>query len=903
MKEMLKSCILAGLMGYLGMLPFIPRAEAGYFTEDFESYNTLPTNVVDIGKGWGASSNNVVVESFGGTKAANLPPGQFMTNAVATNGNWIWTQAWLNGTNFITPDSLPDANTAAVFEVGLSTNGYLYVCNPTSLAWDVCTTDATNGPAVIVSTGTWAKVIVFQNYQNHKVHIFLNDQLIRKEFSFINTNSNNYATLGVYGAGDGNVHVDNIFVSNSTPPGLVSDSDNDGRPDAEELTLFGSLTTWSGARITASVTNNTGGTVSPTDTGATVKWQGQTNFTFVAAPAYCVDRVWTNGVVVLNISNQLLRTAGLTWSNITADDTVTVGYWYEGSRYVQPGDYATVSSALAASLAGDRIVISNGNYSETATVNSNVTLIGTNLTGLTGFTVQTGVTVTVSGFTNLSVAGTAQVGTNGTLVVSNSVLNLGSLVVQSGGFVYGYNSTATVNGVQYRGTFVIDQFGTIGLQAAALDFSEGFETYSVNQRLDHLQYFGWNASGSSAIVTNNPDSGNNATAQAAMIPAGLTVSNLVNASDASLTNIWTDVLVRGAARMESPDLIDTNGSSPVMFYVGTNGYLVVLTPSGWDVCSNDVWAGGQAPTIGTNEWAEVSWFMDYGAQTVAYFVKGHLVRQGSPFAKPASHYHGLGLDANWDTTWLDSVSIWTNVPTALTNGANSDLDHDGIPDAVEIAQRGTVFDKPMLATPTVTAVDTNGATLFISITNNGGAPVTSSGSVWGPDAGTVANPSASLVMTGMLPGQHVYARGWASNSIGVAYSAACEFYTEPVQATNITYVPVAGGFTISWTADATSTGTVVVVKPDTEAYAYPLDGSNYQPNASYGSGGSLGTSNFIVYAGNGTSVTVDSLVYGVHYTAAAYAYAGSGMLIQYRTNNPATIFLQWPPQGTVFKIR
>jgi hypothetical protein len=670
------------------MPPFIPRAEAGYFNEDFESYNTLPTNVVDIGKGWGASSNNVVVESFGGTKAVNLPLGQFMTNAVATNGNWIWTQALLNGTNFITPDSLPEANTAAVFEVGLSINGYLYVCNPTSLAWDECSTDATNGPAEIVLTGTWAQVSVFQNYENHKVHIFLNDQLIRKELSFINTNSSTYATLGINGAGSGNVHVDNVFVSNSTPPGLVSDSDNDGRPDADELTLFGSLTTWSGFLITASVTNNTGGSVSPTDTGATVKWQGQTNFTFVAATAYCVDRVWTSGVMAQNYSNLSLRTAGFTWNNITADGTLVVGYWYEGTRYVQPGDYATVSAALAASLAGDRIVISNGNYGETVTISSNVTLIGTNITGLTGFTVQTGVTVTVSGFTNLSVAGTVQVGTNGTLVVSNSVLNLESLVLQSGGFVYGYNSTATVDGVQYRGTFVIDQFGAVALQAAALNFSEGFEAFSVNQRLDHLKSMGWNASDSSAIVTNNPDVGNNATAQAAVIPAGVTVSNVVDASDASLTNIWTDVFVRGASRMESPDLIDTNGSSPVMFYVGTNGYLVVLTPSGWDVCSNDVW-GGQAPTIGANEWAEIVWFMDYGAaQTVAYFVKGHLVREGRPFAKPASHYHGLGLKANWDRTWLDSVNISTNVPASLTSGPASDLDHDGIADAVEIVQYG-----------------------------------------------------------------------------------------------------------------------------------------------------------------------------------------------------------------------
>ena len=689
---------------WLSTMALLPPAVAGFFTEDFEAY-TLPTNVMEIGNGWSASSNTVAVRSVASTNegenthAADITAGEFMANQVSTNASRIWTEAWLNGTNFLTPDTTPPVNTAAVFMVGVSTNGCLTFCNPTSLVWDVCATDATNGPPEIIQTGIWARVSVFQNYGNHKVAIFLKDHLIVKELPFINTNNGNYATLRFDSAREGNVHVDNVVVGTNTPPGLVSDSDGDGRFDAEEFTLLGTLTNWEGSVITAVVSNGvtvTGtGTVSqaiaaPTPLGR-VHWQGQTTCSMTGAIACAVDRVWTNGDLAQTYSN---KTAQFAWTNITTDGTLVALFYYDGIRYVSvSGDYSSITDAVAAARSGDRIIIDNGLRSETVSISSNLTLAGTNLTGLTGLMVRTGATVTVSGFSNFSVSGVVQVDTNGVLVVSNGVADLGTLVLQEGATVRGYNSTATVNGVLYSGNFILSNNWEVAIRPQALNLSDGFENYATNSRLDRLVYYGWGASDSNVTVVANPDVAGNTSAHAAGVPPGRLVSNWVDGVQAGLSNIWTDVLIRGS-KVELPEQIDTNGAAPVMFFVNTSGYLTVLTPAGWVVCSQDV-SGAQAPTIAVGEWASVSWHMDFGSTTAAYFVKGRLVRQLAPFAKSAANYHGLRLNANADAAWLDAVNIQTNVPAGLTNnGAIGDSDSDGISDAQEIQLCGNTLAFP-----------------------------------------------------------------------------------------------------------------------------------------------------------------------------------------------------------------
>jgi hypothetical protein len=111
-------------------------------------------------------------------------------------------------------------------------------------------------------------------------------------------------------------------------------------------------------------------------------------------------------------------------------------------------------------------------------------------------------------------------------------------------------------------------------------------------------------------------------------------------------------------------------------------------------------------------------------------------------------------------------------------------------------------------------------------------------------------------------------------------------------------------FIISWTVDASSTGTMVVVRQGAPVDAAPVDGSNYTANASFGGVGSdMGNLNYIVYVGSGSNVMVNNFVYGMPYHVAAFAFSGSGGLVQYQTNNVPVCVLRWPPCGSVYTIR
>lgn len=76
---------------------------------------------------------------------------------------------------------------------------------------------------------------------------------------------------------------------------------------------------------------------------------------------------------------------------------------------------------------------------------------------------------------------------------------------------------------------------------------------------------------------------------------------------------------------------------------------------------------------------------------------------------------------------------------------------------------------------------------------------------------------------------------------------------------------------ISWTAG--SSGNVIVVAHQTSAVnSDPINGTTYSANSIFGSGTQIGTGNYVVYDGTGTSVTVTGLTLGNTYYFAVYEY-------------------------------
>ena len=811
----------AELAGFLLLASWSGSALGGYYLDDFEGY-LEGTKVESMGQGWTASDAGPAVLTLAFTngllpnKAMDIPQGAVVSNAVVPAATKVWMDLWLNETNQVIPGGLENPDTNRISMAGITTNGCLVYYNR-SLAggsWDVCTNDVMGTTIVSgqVATGSWGRVTVFQDFSTHTVAFFLNGRLLRQQVPFMSAAINSMSGFHV-AVGNDHAALDNVAVTNAIPAGLTGDQDGDGRLDADEIATYGSLSAWGPSTVTASVTNGVGGTVSPV-TAASILWQGTTNFTFHASPGYFVDRVWTNGVLVANYSNSMVKTAGFTWSNIVASGTLDVGFWYTGVLYV-PGDYTTITGTLAAALTGDRIMVTNGTYAESVVLSNGVSLTVSNCTvTFNSLTIQPGsvvhvvnATVTVNGVTytstfdmdsnfgpltasvtngvggtvspltassiiwpwatnftfhaspgysvdrvwtngvlasnysnamlrtagftwsNIMARGALDVGfwydggryvpgdyatitgalaaalagdriivTNGTyaesvvvsngvsLTVSNCTVTFSNLSIHAGSVVHVVNATVTVNGTTYTSTFDMDSNWGLSLTAMPLNFFDGFEAYATGSQVSALSAFGWWAS-SPTVVVDRPATKAPGSTNAVLLPAGQVVSNLVSSGGA--TKIWTDLYLMETQTMSSVEVVVTNDGPAVVMYLGTNGWLTVFNrdAGGWDVCSNDIF--GLAAPRATGSWTRVTWFEDFsGSGTAAFLVDGHVVRQHVPFVGAVTQYHSLRLDTGRDgTARMDSVAITTSLPSGLTY----DGDGDGIPDALAIQQYGSVF--------------------------------------------------------------------------------------------------------------------------------------------------------------------------------------------------------------------
>ena len=669
-------------------------ALAGFGLEDFESHASgTPLNAV--GQGWGSDSSGVIVSnmtSLAGTNVLYLPTSTMVSNAVNTASvATVWTEFTVLESAHLTLETAPLVDSNLVVMVGVSTGGHAMVYDTNG--WVECVTDVW-GTNVTVATGEWARYSIFNNYTNHTAALFLNGHLMREQLSFINTNVSAYNTFRVDSGNDSPGLLDNAFISNAIPPFLASvDLDDDGVADALEIQQVGNVSTIQRLPVQVSVTNTSlgtlnGGTVTPPGPFL-VKHNGQTNLALTASSTYMLDRVWVDGVVVTNF-NAGLASGTFIWTGITSSGTATVGFVQKPTVSV-PGDFSSLSNALAAMVAGTTVQVASST-AESLAITKSVTLAGTSA-GLSGSSLSlgAGVTVSVSGFTNMTVNGSATLGANSLLVLSNSVASFSNLVFLSGSVLRVANGTATVNGVTLTGTFDLDASWSGGAWVAQrVNYTDDFENYGAGVALNRLGYFGWAASSPNAVVQTAVRSNG---LQAALIPGGAAVSNAVNVAGAN--KVWVDLCLRGSDQIDPAILPVADGNSVVLLGFATNGWLMAYNSdlSTWETLSNDVMKV-RMPTVGTNQWARLTIFQDFSVspRTVAIFVNGRLVRQLLPFVTPIlSTCQGVVVESeNSGTSYLDTVRIWTNIPPTLTSGPVNDLNHDGIADAIDIQQNGFI---------------------------------------------------------------------------------------------------------------------------------------------------------------------------------------------------------------------
>jgi len=123
-------------------------------------------------------------------------------------------------------------------------------------------------------------------------------------------------------------------------------------------------------------------------------------------------------------------------------------------------------------------------------------------------------------------------------------------------------------------------------------------------------------------------------------------------------------------------------------------------------------------------------------------------------------------------------------------------------------------------------------------------------------------------------------------SLGSTSTLASEPTT---QASSIGFASVTKNtFTINWTSGSGSSR-LILLKAGSAVDANPIDGAAaYTSNAAFSTGSQIGTGNYVVYSGSGTSVPITGLSGGTTYYVAIFEFNGSGATSNYLTPSTST---------------
>lgn len=160
-------------------------------------------------------------------------------------------------------------------------------------------------------------------------------------------------------------------------------------------------------------------------------------------------------------------------------------------------------------------------------------------------------------------------------------------------------------------------------------------------------------------------------------------------------------------------------------------------------------------------------------------------------------------------------------------------------------------------------------------------------------------------VTNLIPNTQYFYRVVDGNGTnGPVYNLATaltgSFITEgtpSIGATNFTTTnPQGNSLQINWTrGNGTNVLVVASLSPTFGGTGIPADGTDYNVNATFGSGNTVGAGNFAVYEGTSTNVTVNGLVHSTTYYFRIYEFNGASTSTQYNTalvlaGNSPTLF-------------
>ncbi len=142
--------------------------------------------------------------------------------------------------------------------------------------------------------------------------------------------------------------------------------------------------------------------------------------------------------------------------------------------------------------------------------------------------------------------------------------------------------------------------------------------------------------------------------------------------------------------------------------------------------------------------------------------------------------------------------------------------------------------------------------------------------------------------TGATPGL-TFGVGNNANNTAFINSLRSTPTGEPtVQTTNVTFTNIgATSLKVNWT-NGNGVARIVLAKAGAPVDGSPADGTAYAANAAFGNGAQIGASNFVVFNGSASNVTVTNLTPNTTYFFAVFEFNGSGATADYLLANPAT---------------
>jgi len=194
--------------------------------------------------GWGASSDDVVVQKAAynaandtGIGAIYLPNGTTASNLVNGAGhNKVWTDYYLRPASGVSPSDTPETDGRSFISY-VDTNENLVVWNGS--AWYPLVNNVSQGTASTLSSDSFTRVTIFQNFTDKEAAVFIGGTLAAQMVPFPDdVDVNVYSSLAIHNQ-DGEAYLDTVTIRSDTFPTGLTDNDNDGTNDGEEIQNYG----------------------------------------------------------------------------------------------------------------------------------------------------------------------------------------------------------------------------------------------------------------------------------------------------------------------------------------------------------------------------------------------------------------------------------------------------------------------------------------------------------------------------------------------------------------------------------------------------------------------------------------------------------------------------------------